>query len=69
MCALATRLGHQAAIHGVPGAALGVLRDGAVTTACHGVADMSTAPPAARPVKISLRTIQLVIPAKTGSKA
>jgi CubicO group peptidase (beta-lactamase class C family) len=38
-------LGEHAARHRVPGAAIGVLRDGVVTTAYHGVADVTTGEP------------------------
>ena len=42
---LAALLGEHAARHVVPGAAIGVFRDGTVTTACYGVADITTGEP------------------------
>jgi CubicO group peptidase (beta-lactamase class C family) len=42
---LTALLGRHAARHSVPGAALGVLRDGISTTAYHGVADVTTGEP------------------------
>lgn len=42
---LAGLLREHAARHSVPGAVIGVLRDGMVTTACYGVADVTTGEP------------------------
>jgi CubicO group peptidase (beta-lactamase class C family) len=42
---LATLLHDHASAHSVPGAAIGVLRDGEVTTAYHGTADLATGVP------------------------
>ena len=42
---LAALLRDHAPRHSVPGAALGILHDGAVTTACYGVADVTTGAP------------------------
>jgi CubicO group peptidase (beta-lactamase class C family) len=42
---LADLLGRHASMHSVPGAAIGTLREGAVTTAQYGVADVSTGAP------------------------
>ena len=42
---LGALLGEHATRHSVPGTAAGVLRDGAITTACHGVADVRTGEP------------------------
>ena len=39
---LTSLLGEHVARHALPGASLGVLRDGAVTIACHGVGDLAT---------------------------
>jgi D-alanyl-D-alanine carboxypeptidase len=35
-------LGRHASRHSVPGAAIGLLRDGSITTAYHGVSDVTT---------------------------
>lgn len=42
---LASLLGDHAARHSVPGAAIGIVRDGDVVTAVHGVADVATGEP------------------------
>ncbi len=42
---LAALLREHAVRHSVPGAAIGVLREGAATTACSGVADIRTGEP------------------------
>ena len=42
---LAALLAQHAARHSVPGAALGILREGVATTACYGVADITTGEP------------------------
>ena len=42
---LAALLRDHAPRHSVPGAALGILREGSVTTACYGVADVTTGAP------------------------
>jgi CubicO group peptidase (beta-lactamase class C family) len=42
---LAALLGEHAARHSVPGAAIGVLREGTATTACYGAADVTTGEP------------------------
>jgi CubicO group peptidase (beta-lactamase class C family) len=42
---LAALLGQHAWQHSVPGAAVGILRDGAITTAYYGVADLTTGEP------------------------
>jgi CubicO group peptidase (beta-lactamase class C family) len=42
---LTALLGQHALRHSVPGAAIGVLREGAATTACYGVADVATGEP------------------------
>ena len=39
---LATLLRDHASAHAVPGAAIGILRDGEVTVAYHGIADLTT---------------------------
>src|SRR5947208_6524520 len=43
--ALGALLGRHAPLHSVPGAALGILRDGETTTACYGVTDVRTGNP------------------------
>ena len=42
---LTALLGRHASRHSVPGAAVGVVRDGVITTACYGVADVTTGEP------------------------
>jgi CubicO group peptidase (beta-lactamase class C family) len=42
---LAALLGQHASRHSVPGAAVGIVRDGAITTAYYGVADVTTGEP------------------------
>jgi CubicO group peptidase (beta-lactamase class C family) len=42
---LTTLLQEHALRHSIPGAAVGILRDGVVTTAYHGVADVRTGEP------------------------
>jgi len=42
---LAALLRDHAPRHSVPGAALGILHEGSVTTACYGVADVTTGAP------------------------
>jgi CubicO group peptidase (beta-lactamase class C family) len=55
--ALADLLGRHAARHGVPGAALGVLRAGEHETACYGVADIRTQRPVAARTPFSLGSL------------
>jgi CubicO group peptidase (beta-lactamase class C family) len=51
--ALAALLREHALRHSVPGAGLGILREGAVTTAYHGVADVSTGEPVTAETRFS----------------
>jgi CubicO group peptidase (beta-lactamase class C family) len=57
MEALAEALGEHARRHSVPGAALGVLRDGVVTTAYHGVASRATGAPVTADTRFALGSI------------
>lgn len=50
---LAALLRDHALRHSVPGAAIGVLRDGAVTAACYGAADITTGEPVAPGTRFS----------------
>ncbi len=54
---LADLLGRHAARHGVPGAALGVLRAGELVTACYGVADIRTQRPVTASTPFSLGSL------------
>ena len=54
---IAALLRHHADRHGVPGSALGILRDGAVTTAYHGVADVSRGEPVTPQTRFSLGSL------------
>ena len=44
-------------MHGVPGAAIGILRDGVTTTAYHGVADISTGVPVTAETRFSIGSL------------
>jgi CubicO group peptidase (beta-lactamase class C family) len=50
---LSALLGQHASRHSVPGAAIGVLRDGTVTAACYGAADLSTGEPVTEQTRFS----------------
>lgn len=54
---LAAALGRHAARHSVPGAAIGVLRDGVAVTACCGVADVRTAEPVTATTRFAIGSL------------
>ena len=54
---LTSLLGEHVARHALPGASLGVLRDGVVTIACHGVGDLVTGEPITRDSQFSLGSL------------
>jgi CubicO group peptidase (beta-lactamase class C family) len=54
---LAGQLREHASKHSVPGAAIGVLRDGATTTAYHGFADTSTGEPVTRETRFPIGSL------------
>jgi len=54
---LTSLLSDHATRHGVPGAALGVLRDGVVTTAVHGVADIRTGEPVTEDTRFAIGSL------------
>ena len=54
---LAALLGKHASRHSVPGAAVGILRDGATTTAYYGVADVKTGVPVTSQTRFSVGSL------------
>ncbi len=54
---LAALLREHASRHSVPGAALGILRDGVVTTAYHGIADVTTGDPVTPETRFSVGSL------------
>jgi CubicO group peptidase (beta-lactamase class C family) len=54
---LTALLGHHASRHGVPGAAIGVLREGEITSAYWGVADVRTAEPVTSETRFSVGSL------------
>jgi CubicO group peptidase (beta-lactamase class C family) len=54
---LTALLRHEASAHSVPGAAVGVLQDGAVTIACCGVADVTTGDPVTPETRFSVGSL------------
>ena len=54
---LTSLLGEHVARHALPGASLGVLQDGAVTIACHGVGDLVTGEPITPDSRFSLGSL------------
>jgi CubicO group peptidase (beta-lactamase class C family) len=54
---LTALLRHHASRHSVPGAAIGILREGAATTAYHGVADVTTGEPVTPETRFSVGSL------------